>query len=176
MIRTHIYFQDFQSSQGTVLLSSMYNDKKVIEHKIGELYCFGLDNYENGPSKKIVLIDQQTNVLYQGQVIIPNNENELLSLKPHLNLKQIDRIFKSPELVVKGAVVSSPIHPIAVSTQKKCPAKKEINPFTNRCVNLCKDGYARNEKFQCRTMKFLGKKGNTVHKKKTMKKKKKPTK
>jgi hypothetical protein len=34
-------------------------------------------------------------------------------------------------------------------TDKICPEGKEINPFTNRCVTICKDDQIRNEKFKC---------------------------
>jgi hypothetical protein len=30
-----------------------------------------------------------------------------------------------------------------------CPPGKERNPATNRCINICKPGYSRNEKFKC---------------------------
>ena len=32
----------------------------------------------------------------------------------------------------------------------QCPEGKELNPTTKRCVNECKPGYARNDKFLCR--------------------------
>jgi serine/threonine protein kinase len=32
----------------------------------------------------------------------------------------------------------------------KCLKGEELNPKTNKCVKQCKDGYARNEKFQCK--------------------------
>lgn len=34
-------------------------------------------------------------------------------------------------------------------TDKICPEGKEINPFTNRSVTICKDDQIRNEKFKC---------------------------
>jgi hypothetical protein len=42
---------------------------------------------------------------------------------------------------------------VEMSSLKKildCPEMKERNPFTKRCVNKCKSGYYRNNKFQCR--------------------------
>jgi hypothetical protein len=32
---------------------------------------------------------------------------------------------------------------------KQCPPDKELNPTTNRCINRCKEGHHRNEKFKC---------------------------
>lgn len=34
-------------------------------------------------------------------------------------------------------------------TDKVCPQGKELNPLTNRCVNVCKDDQIRNKKFRC---------------------------
>lgn len=34
-----------------------------------------------------------------------------------------------------------------------CANGKERNPYTRRCVNKCKEGYTRNEKFKCRKTK-----------------------
>lgn len=31
----------------------------------------------------------------------------------------------------------------------ECPPEKELNPATNRCVNRCKEGEQRNDKFRC---------------------------
>jgi serine/threonine protein kinase len=38
---------------------------------------------------------------------------------------------------------------------KKCPAGKELNPFTRRCVNPCKYGYMRNNSFKCVRDKWI---------------------
>jgi serine/threonine protein kinase len=34
-----------------------------------------------------------------------------------------------------------------------CPTGKELNPKTNRCINVCKKGFERNEQFLCRKKK-----------------------
>ena len=34
-----------------------------------------------------------------------------------------------------------------------CPAAKEVNPTTKRCINVCKPGYERNSSFKCRKKK-----------------------
>ncbi len=38
---------------------------------------------------------------------------------------------------------------VKTKSQKKCVTGKEINPKTSRCVNICKPGHIRNEKFKC---------------------------
>lgn len=40
----------------------------------------------------------------------------------------------------------------------ECPPEKELNPATNRCVNRCKEGEQRNDKFRC--VKIRGTKKN----------------
>jgi serine/threonine protein kinase len=35
------------------------------------------------------------------------------------------------------------------ANDKICPKGKELNPLTNRCVNVCKEDEMRNEKFRC---------------------------
>lgn len=38
-----------------------------------------------------------------------------------------------------------------------CPEGKEFNPYTRRCNKKCKEGFSRNNKFQCRKTKKIGK-------------------
>jgi serine/threonine protein kinase len=38
---------------------------------------------------------------------------------------------------------------IDITPIKICPPGKELNPFTRRCVNICKYGYMRNSSFKC---------------------------
>lgn len=40
-----------------------------------------------------------------------------------------------------------------IKTEKVCNANKEFNPHTKRCVNKCKTGYSRDDKFRCKTTK-----------------------
>ena len=43
--------------------------------------------------------------------------------------------------------------PPPMKSAKKCPPGKELNPKTNRCNKTCKNGYARDAKFNCRKSK-----------------------
>ena len=45
----------------------------------------------------------------------------------------------------------------ATEIVRECPAGKEFNPLTKRCVNLCKPGYVRNPSFKCVSSKRLAK-------------------
>lgn len=44
----------------------------------------------------------------------------------------------------------------------KCPTGKEHNPKTQRCVNICKDGYSRNGDFKCKKNKTQKKKKEVI--------------
>ena len=50
---------------------------------------------------------------------------------------------------------------------KKCPDGKELNPQTKRCVNVCKPGYSRNDKFKCVKNKTVKKQKNESNSKKS---------
>ena len=45
----------------------------------------------------------------------------------------------------------------ATEIVRECPAGKEFNPLTKRCVNVCKPGYVRNPSFKCVSSKRLAK-------------------
>jgi hypothetical protein len=48
---------------------------------------------------------------------------------------------------------SRDVPPPPMKSAKKCPPGKELNPKTNRCNKTCKNGYARDAKFNCRKSK-----------------------
>lgn len=56
-----------------------------------------------------------------------------------------------------------------ISTRTKsikiCPSDKEINTKTNRCVKKCKEGFLRNDKFQCRKKIKTQKIGSLIYSK-----------
>ncbi len=54
--------------------------------------------------------------------------------------KQIEELPKSVKKFIAGLVLN-------------CPDGKERNPKTNRCINKCKDGYARDADFKCKKNK-----------------------
>jgi len=63
---------------------------------------------------------------------------DILEPQPHKTATKITRKKRLP----KG--------PKKQKTGKLCPENKEINPHTGRCVNKCKPGEMRNERFECR--------------------------
>jgi serine/threonine protein kinase len=56
-------------------------------------------------------------------------------------------IIKLKDITVKS---TKTMELLTVSPQKLCPEDKEYNPFTRRCNNKCKKGYARNSQFECK--------------------------
>lgn len=73
---------------------------------------------------------------------------------------KIYKAFPIPAVIMKEAKKderSAPEHlSHALETEAnkdptiKCLKGEELNPKTNKCVKQCKDGYVRNEKFQCK--------------------------
>jgi hypothetical protein len=72
---------------------------------------------------------------------------------------------KKKEIVNIVSKESDPVEIVYKSqnnkTQKKkeCAENKELNPKTNRCVNKCKSGYARDANFKCKKLHKQTKKG-----------------
>lgn len=97
----HVFFRRVNSPQQSIIIPSMYNKMDIIEHKLGETYCYGLDNYDNEPPKYIVIIDENDNIIYSGRIIIPDNEDDNLYLVPHLTKSQKNAIIRSNYVIVK---------------------------------------------------------------------------
>jgi len=57
------------------------------------------------------------------------------------------KVSKSVEIAKEKSPENKP------SQEKKCADDKELNPKTNRCVNKCKNGYARDADFNCKKTK-----------------------
>jgi len=56
-------------------------------------------------------------------------------------------------LVSTESLKTIPITKNKTQKKKECAENKELNPKTNRCVNKCKDGYARDADFKCKKNK-----------------------
>ena len=79
-------------------------------------------------------------------------------LQSHGLLDKYNMRFENHLLVGADDSVKEPEMPKAVQTFLKeliltCPEGKEINPTSNRCINVCKPGFERNNKFLCRKTK-----------------------
>jgi len=97
----HVFFRKINSPQQSIIIPSMYNRIDIIEHKLGETYCYGLDNYDNEPPKYIEIIGDDDEVIYNGRIVIPENEDENLYLQPHLSVEQKDDIIGRNYVIVK---------------------------------------------------------------------------
>ena len=79
-------------------------------------------------------------------------------LQSHGLLNKYNMRFENHLLVSVDDSVKEPEMPKAIQTFLKeliltCPEGKEINPTSNRCINVCKPGFQRNDKFLCRKTK-----------------------
>jgi serine/threonine protein kinase len=57
---------------------------------------------------------------------------------------------KTAKITRKKRIPKGPKKQKTGKQEKLCPENKEINPHTGRCVNKCKPGEMRNERFECR--------------------------
>lgn len=89
-----IYYNRIDSPQSTIV-----NADSNLEHKIGELYCYGSDNYENEPPKLITVNGADGTLIYSGRVQIPEDENDLIILEPHLTEEQRMDILNTNTIV-----------------------------------------------------------------------------
>ena len=89
--------------------------------------------------------------------VLSRYENILLKydLLKKYNKKIVNHIVVdgSPEIVIDNNVKEQSNKQFLDTLIKKCPEGKEHNPKTNRCVNVCKEGFERNDQFLCRKKK-----------------------
>ena len=62
-----IYYNNLGSQQSTILESDI--TKENLENVIGEVYCYGVDNYDNEPPKYIVVVSQDGEPIYNGKLL-----------------------------------------------------------------------------------------------------------
>jgi serine/threonine protein kinase len=90
-------------------------------------------------------------------VIVNKYENILLKhdLLKKYNMKFVDHILTpgSQPTLINNSIALIPQQNFLDSIIIQCPEGKELNPKTNRCINTCKDGFERNDKFLCRKKK-----------------------
>jgi hypothetical protein len=96
-----VFFRKVNSPQQSIITESMYDNISLIEHKLGETYCYGIDNFDNKPPKFVVVIAPDDNIIYKGRVIIPDDEDELLSLDPQLTENQKTNIVSNNYVIIK---------------------------------------------------------------------------
>jgi len=75
----------------------------------------------------------ENHMLVEGRPIVADIAEDI---KEAMNI-DVSMTPKEQEAFIKSVVI-------------QCPEGKEVNPMTKRCINKCKSGYARNDKFMCR--------------------------
>jgi len=81
-------------------------------------------------------------------------ENHLIADKVSDEMKVAAEIANSTDMLSIPRMAAATA---ATEIVRECPAGKEFNPLTKRCVNLCKPGYVRNPSFKCVSGKRLAK-------------------
>lgn len=82
------------------------------------------------------------NMRFENHFLVPGSEKQEQE-------KKIEELPKSVKKIIDELIL-------------KCPAGKEHNPKTQRCVNICKDGYSRDGDFKCKKNKTQKKKKETI--------------
>jgi serine/threonine protein kinase len=120
--------------------------------------------YDFNPENRIIdiepLLNEYENILLQNGVLTrlgKSFENNILVNKPPVPpviLAESKSDEKSPPQHLSAALEElADKDPIQISV--KCPEDKEFNPNTKRCVKKCREGFSRNEKFECRKIKKI---------------------
>lgn len=125
---THVFVREVDSPQQSIIIPSMYNKMGVIEHKLGETYCYALDNYDNEPPKYIDIVDANNNIIYSGRIIVPEDEAENLYLDPHLTLQQKNNIIRSDYVIVRERQEQMDWVPDKDCVGKEDPVSMELIP------------------------------------------------
>ena len=92
------------------------------------------------------------------QVVVNKYENILLKhdLLKKYNMTFVDHILTpgSQPTLINTPITFKQQPNFVDSIIIQCPVGKEVNTKTNRCINECKDGFERNDKFLCRKRKI----------------------
>jgi serine/threonine protein kinase len=115
-------------------------EKILLENGILTKYNKHFENHELVNDKPIIPINN-----------VPNKPNNLLNtIISEIKEQKINRILDTIDNNTTSEIKEQKINRVLDTTSiKKCPLGKELNPFTRRCVNVCKYGYMRNDKFKC---------------------------
>ena len=92
------------------------------------------------------------------EVVVSKYENILLKhdLLTKYNMTFVDHILTpgSQPTLINTPITFKQQTNFLDSIIIQCPEGKELNPKTKRCINECKNGYERNDKFLCRKKKI----------------------
>jgi serine/threonine protein kinase len=103
------------------------------------------------------LLAQYEDILANSGLLEKHNkhiENHLIANGVSTEMKVAAEIANSTDMlsIPRMAVATG-----ATEIVRECPAGKEFNPLTKRCINICKPGYVRNPSFKCVSSKRLAK-------------------
>jgi serine/threonine protein kinase len=102
-----------------------------------------LNEYED------ILLDSGI-LVRMGKTFINNVLTNKIPVSKKLLREYKEYTRRTPKKLSKKLQTIASMDPPRIFIEKQCPQGTEINPQTNRCNNLCKIGYRRNEKFKCR--------------------------
>ena len=156
------YVEDEDTDSSIEITPNKGNKKEVVE-EIDDVISNGPqlspeidDVISNGPKMSPEIVVEQVNHIKDTNKSCP--EGKELNTKTNRCVNeckdgfardadfQCKKIAKQP----RQRQAPKPIIQTPKDANKSCPEGKELNPKTNRCVNECKDGFARDADFQCK--------------------------
>ncbi len=98
----NVFFRKNHSKRKGIIGQRYYHNSEQIEHIIAETYCYGLDNFDSETPKYILVIgNHNRRPIYEGKIVIPEDEDDKLYLEPHLSTDQINNITRRNFVIVK---------------------------------------------------------------------------
>ena len=96
-----LHFNELNSPYGSVV--PITGSRAQLGDRIGDLYCFATNSFENDDNKNIVVKDQSGAIIYRGKVVI-GPENELIKLQPDISIQQKEQFEEGGHFIVKSDV------------------------------------------------------------------------
>jgi hypothetical protein len=100
-----------------------------------------------------LVLNKFETILFENGILTKYNKHfenhKLVNDKPITPSKIVSKKTNFINNNIKEQKINRILDTIDITPIKICPPGKELNPFTRRCVNICKYGYMRNSSFKC---------------------------
>jgi serine/threonine protein kinase len=100
-----------------------------------------------------LVLNKFETILFENGILTKYNKHfenhKLVNDKPITPSKTVSKKSNFINNNIKEQKINRILDTIDITPIKICPPGKELNPFTRRCVNICKYGYMRNSSFKC---------------------------
>ena len=94
-----LHYNELNSIYGSIV--PVTSSRAALADRIGDLFCYATDSFENDGHKTIVVENMDGDVIYRGKVII-GPENVLIKLKPQISVEQKEIFEDGGNYIVRG--------------------------------------------------------------------------